>query len=76
MAYIIEVDARGEICPVPMMWAVKAMKQAQPGESIRLLFDHAPALDTIPSQVKRLGWEYQVEGSGEPDWCFVLTPKS
>ena len=54
---ITEVDVRGEICPFPMMKAVEAMKKAKADEIIQVLLDHAPALETIPTQAARLGWE-------------------
>lgn len=70
---IVEVDVRGEICPFPMMKAVEAMKKAKAGEVIQVLLDHAPALDTIPTQATRLGWEFQVEETGSPEWRMTLT---
>lgn len=73
---IIEVDVRGEICPFPMMKAVEAMKKAKPGEMIHVLLDHAPALDTIPTQAKRLGWDWQVDQTGSPEWRMTLTRKT
>ncbi|MBI2887259.1 MAG: sulfurtransferase TusA family protein [Chloroflexi bacterium] len=70
---IVEVDVRGEICPFPMMKAVEAMKKAEPGEVIHMLIDHAPALETIPTQAARLGWQWQVEEVDAAEWLMVLT---
>jgi TusA-related sulfurtransferase len=73
MKSVIEVDARGEVCPVPMMKAVAAMKQAGDGEIIEVFIDYAPALDTIPTQCTRLGWDYTVAATGDPEWKMTLT---
>ena len=72
---ITEVDVRGEICPFPMMKAVEAMKKAKADEIIQVLLDHAPALETIPTQAARLGWEWEVEEIGSPEWRMTLRRK-
>ncbi|HLC29320.1 MAG TPA: sulfurtransferase TusA family protein [Dehalococcoidia bacterium] len=72
---ITEVDVRGEICPFPMMKAVEAMKKAKADEIIQVLLDHAPALETIPTQAARLGWEWEVEETGSPEWRMTLRRK-
>lgn len=66
------VDARGEVCPVPAMWAVQAMRRAAAGEAVEVLLDHAPALDTIPPQAARLGWECTAHPLGEGEWRLTL----
>lgn len=67
------VDARGEVCPYPMLMAVEAMKKATPGEIIEVYTDHAPALETIPTQASRLGYEVKIEATGNPEWRITLT---
>jgi hypothetical protein len=39
-----------------------------------VLIDHAPALDTIPPQAKRLGWQVEVQETGDPgpEWTITL----
>jgi len=69
----IRVDARGEVCPYPMLMAVEAMKKAAPGEIIEVYTDHAPALETIPTQAARLGFQVQIEQTGSPEWRITLT---
>ena len=74
--HVIEVDTRGEVCPVPMMRAVAAMKQADDSAIIEVLIDYAPALENIPTQVERLGWQYSLEQTGEPEWRMTLSRKA
>ncbi|MBI4302600.1 MAG: sulfurtransferase TusA family protein [Chloroflexi bacterium] len=69
------LDVRGEICPYPMMKAVEAMKKAPPGETIEVYTDHAPALETIPTQAERLGFAYTIVETGSPEWRITLVRK-
>ena len=68
------LDVRGEICPYPMMRTVTALKKLS-GEELTLLVvtDHAPALETIPTQAARLGFRTEIEESGGSEWRLVLT---
>ncbi len=68
------LDVRGEICPYPMMRTVTALKGLSAEErTLEVLTDHAPALDTIPTQAARLGFETAVEEVGGSEWCIRLT---
>ena len=71
-----KLDVRGEICPYPMMRTVSALKKLSPDEQmLEVVTDHAPALDTIPTQAARLGFETVVEEVGGSEWRLVLTRK-
>ena len=68
------LDVRGEICPYPMMRTVSALKKLGPDErTLEVVTDHAPALDTIPTQAARLGFSTEVEESGGSEWRIMLT---
>ncbi len=70
------LDVRGEICPYPMMRTVSALKKLSPGDrTLEVVTDHAPALDTIPTQAARLGFETVVEEVGGSEWRLILTRK-
>lgn len=70
------LDVRGEICPYPMMRTVSALKKLEAGERmLEVVTDHAPALDTIPTQAARLGFQTSVEEVGGSEWRLVLTRK-
>jgi len=67
------LDVRGEICPYPMMRTVSALKKLAPDEhSLEVVTDHAPALDTIPTQAARLGFETEVQEAGGSEWRITL----
>ncbi len=69
----MKLDVRGEFCPYPSLEAVKAMKSALPGEVIEVYTDHAPALETIPTQAKRLGFTVTIDEMGPTEWKITLT---
>jgi tRNA 2-thiouridine synthesizing protein A len=70
------LDVRGEICPYPMMRTVTALKRLSADETeLEVVTDHAPALETIPTQAARLGFETKIEESGGSEWRLVLTRK-
>ena len=72
-----ELDVRGEICPYPMMRTVTALKKLSVGErTLEVVTDHAPALDTIPTQAARLGFTTAVEEVGGSEWRITLTRDS
>jgi tRNA 2-thiouridine synthesizing protein A len=71
----VELDVRGEICPYPMMKAVEALKKLPDGEILEVITDHSPALETIPTQAVRLGYDATIEETGSPEWRITLRPK-
>ena len=68
------LDVRGEICPYPMMRTVTALKKLSKDEQVlEVVTDHAPALETIPTQAARLGFRTDIEESGGSEWRILLT---
>ncbi len=69
-----QLDVRGEICPYPMMKTVQALKKLPAGDAgLEVLTDHAPALETIPTQAARLGFAIQIEQTQASEWRILLT---
>lgn len=68
------LDVRGEICPYPMMRTVTALKKLSADDRrLEVVTDHAPALETIPTQAARLGFTTAVEEVGGSEWRITLT---
>jgi tRNA 2-thiouridine synthesizing protein A len=68
------LDVRGEICPYPMMRTVTALKKLSKDEQVlEVVTDHAPALETIPTQAARLGFRTDIQESGGSEWRILLT---
>lgn len=71
---LTQLDVRGEICPYPMMKTVQALKRLKPeSEGLAVITDHAPALETIPTQAARLGFKTEIAETGSPEWCITIT---
>jgi tRNA 2-thiouridine synthesizing protein A len=69
-----QLDVRGEICPYPMLKTVQALKKLKADEiGLEVITDHAPALETIPTQAVRLGFMAHIEETGSPEWRITLT---
>jgi TusA-related sulfurtransferase len=57
-----------------MMKTVQALKKLQAGETgLEVLTDHAPALETIPTQAARLGFSTRIEQTLASEWRILLT---
>ena len=71
-----QLDVRGEICPFPMMKTVQALKGLKKHQTeLEVVTDHAPALETIPTQAARLGYESAVDETEPSEWHILLTKK-
>lgn len=69
-----KLDVRGEICPYPMMRTVSALKKLSADERVlEVVTDHAPALETIPTQAARLGFRTDIEETGASEWRLTIT---
>lgn len=72
-----QLDVRGDICPYPMMKTVQALKKLKTDDQgLEVITDHAPALDTIPTQAARLGFSFEIEETGSPEWRITLIRNS
>jgi TusA-related sulfurtransferase len=64
----IQVDCRGETCPVPLVEARKALRRASPGDIIEVIGTHPASKKEIPMAVEALQLKLlSVEGS-DTDW--------
>ena len=54
------------------MKAVRAMKKALPDEVIEVYTDHAPTLETIPTQARRRGFTARIDEMGPAEWRITL----
>ena len=69
-----KLDVRGEICPYPMMRTVSALKKLSRDERVlEVVTDHAPALETIPTQAARLGFHTDIAETGASEWRIMIT---
>lgn len=68
----IEIDVRGQTCPVPLVEVRKALRKAAPGDVLRVLGTHPSSRREIPMAVEALKLELlSVEGS-DTDWVIRI----
>jgi TusA-related sulfurtransferase len=60
----LELDCRGQVCPIPVISLAKAAKSLQPGDTVVVAADDAAAAVDIPAWCRMKGHEYL--GSEEP----------
>ena len=68
----IQVDVRGQTCPVPLVETRKAVRRAQPGDVIVIVGTHPASKREIPMAVEALHLTLLgVEGS-DTDWTIRI----
>jgi TusA-related sulfurtransferase len=68
----VQVDCRGETCPVPLVEVRKALRKASPGDLIQVVGTHPASKKEIPMAVRALGLELVcVEGTPH-DWRICI----
>ena len=70
-----KVDCLGKTCPKPLIEARKAMRDAEPGETIEIVGDHAPSKKEIPMAVELLGHELLCVEEANGVWTIRIRKK-
>lgn len=66
----INVDVRGQTCPVPLVETRKALRKASPGDVIEIKGSHAASKKEIPMAIEALKLTLlSVEGD-DGDWTI------
>jgi TusA-related sulfurtransferase len=52
----IEIDVRGQTCPVPLVEVRKALRKAAPGDVLRVLGTHPSSRARSPWRWRRSSW--------------------
>jgi TusA-related sulfurtransferase len=68
----IEIDVRGETCPVPLVEVRKALRKAAPGDVLRVLGTHPSSRREIPMAVEALKVQLLSVEGGDTDWVIRI----
>ncbi len=69
-----QVDARGCLCPQPLMMMTRQMKA--PGcEAFEILVDNATARENVCRTAESRGWRIDAVRETEADFCIALSRK-
>lgn len=67
------IDLKGEVCPFPWVKSKKTLANMQAGEALKIIVDHAPAVENIPKYFKEEGQEVvSVRQTKETEWEIVV----
>jgi TusA-related sulfurtransferase len=70
---IISVDARGQVCPYPLITARKHLKQMKSGEVLKLEVDYGEsALKSIPEWCKKNNVPFEVVEVEDRLWYIYI----
>ncbi|MFO7697987.1 MAG: sulfurtransferase TusA family protein [Anaerolineae bacterium] len=68
----INVDVRGETCPIPLIEFRKAIRRAQPGDVLEIVGTHPASQKEIPMAAAALDVEIlSIEGTST-DWTIRI----
>ena len=71
-----KLDARGEVCPWPVMLTMKEIKKMPGGEVLEVMIDHTPSFSNIPDAVEVEGHEVlSAEKLGEGVYKLLIRAK-
>lgn len=68
----IEVDCRGETCPVPLVETRKAIRKASPGDIIEVKGTHPASKKEIPMAIKALGLKVVAIKENKGEWTITI----
>lgn len=72
MTDIVEVDARGKACPMPVIELSQAIEEAQVGGRIRLLATDPAAKIDVPVWCRMQRQQLRSAGEDEGVWTFLV----
>lgn len=75
----LEMDLRGEECPVSTIKTIDGIKQSgrnEAGETVGVQFDDAVCASDIPYRAGTLGYSSKTIKTGDSEWEIILTPNA
>jgi TusA-related sulfurtransferase len=68
----IQVDVRGETCPVPLVEMRKALRRATPGDIVEVVGTHPASKKEIPMAVEALRLSLLSVKGSDTDWVIRI----
>lgn len=69
----MKLDAKGQACPIPVMMAKKAMREA-PDQSVFISVDNFTATENLSKMAKGSGYDVKVNKNSDTDYEVELIP--
>ncbi|MFQ5886418.1 MAG: sulfurtransferase TusA family protein [Anaerolineae bacterium] len=68
-----ELNLKGEVCPYTFVKTKLALEMMEPGQVLRVIVDHLPAVENVPRSVSNEGHEVlNVAQVNNTDWEIVI----
>lgn len=68
-----EIDLKGEVCPYTFVKSKLALEDMEPGQVLRVIVDHLPAVENVPRSVANEGHQVlEVVQIDDADWSIVI----
>ena len=62
---MIKIDAKGELCPIPVIKAKKALKEIEDNGTVKIAVDNEIAKENLEKMAKEMGFKYKSEKINE-----------
>lgn len=68
-----DIDLKGEVCPYTFIKSKLAIEEMEPGQVLRVVVDHLPAVTNIPRSMEAEGHTVvRVNQLNDTDWELVI----
>ena len=68
-----EINIKGEVCPYTFVKSFLALEELEPGQVLRVIVDHLPAVENVPRSMAQEGNEVlEVARINDTDWSITI----
>jgi len=75
MILLKKIDCLGDMCPIPVLMAQKALDESSPGESFMLVSDHSCVVESVQDHFKNKAVSLSVDEVMNGIWEITFTIK-
>ncbi len=72
MEYDQELDVRGQVCPFPAIRTKKALMKMAPGQVLKVIVDHPPAVDSVKREIARTKHRFIATEEDDGEWSLYF----
>ena len=68
-----EINLKGEVCPYTFVKSKLVLEEMQPGQVLRVIVDHLPAVENVPRSMTNEGHQVLEIGQiNDVDWSIII----
>ena len=68
----VELDCRGQACPVPIVMTEKKIKELEIGDVLIVQIDHSCAMKNLPEWARTEGHNVEIEEIDDGEWEVII----